>query len=146
MQEAHTSPSTSQAVNMCPTNTSLMALALGASCFTAALAQRTLQSSWPNQMTSPVTGLGTFYEAIGLPISACGVPPEKLVDDNGNTLPFVALNTNSMFGSGEHCGRWVKISVGNNCLHGHNSQWSVCEGGSALLLSVHAPTLCSLQA
>jgi hypothetical protein len=80
-------------------------------------------------------GCGTWYDAIGMPISACGVPAEEYKDESGKTLPFGALNTNSMFENGKNCGRWVEVTVGKNCVGSSNSQWSACDGGSALLLA-----------
>jgi hypothetical protein len=76
-------------------------------------------------------GLSTFYEGIAGPISACGVPTSKLQD-----LPFVALNENSAYSDGSHCGRWVKITLGDNCSGGSNSPTSVCKGGSAFHLTL----------
>jgi hypothetical protein len=75
---------------------------------------------------SAYVGTATFYEGIGGPISACGVPTTKLGD-----LPFVALNENSIYSSGKNCGRWVKITLGDNCAGGSNSAFSVCNGGCA---------------
>jgi hypothetical protein len=71
-------------------------------------------------------GVSTFYEGIMGPISACGVPTSKLQD-----LPFVALNENSAFSHGSNCGRWVKITLGDNCKGGSNSPSSICNGGCA---------------
>lgn len=76
-------------------------------------------------------GHGTHFTAMGTPFGGCGVPPAKAVDDNGKALPFVALNTNSEFSGGANCGRWVEITVGENCVGGGNDVWSICNGGSA---------------
>jgi hypothetical protein len=68
----------------------------------------------------------TFFQGIGLPVSGCGVPPEFV-----NDLPFVALNTNSEFSSGSNCGRWVEITLGQNCVGGSNPiDGPPCNGGS----------------
>jgi hypothetical protein len=84
-------------------------------------------------------GHGTCYEAIGTPISACGIPAEMYIDENGKALPFGALNTNSMFEDGKNCGRWVEVTLGQNCGGSGNSQWAACNGGSARPL---LPTAC----
>jgi hypothetical protein len=76
---------------------------------------------------------GTHFDGMGSPFGGCGVPPEKAKDDNGKPLPYVALNTNSEFDDGSNCGRWVEITVGENCVGAGNSQWDICKGGSALL-------------
>ena len=74
---------------------------------------------------------GTYFHGMGIPIGGCGVPPSLAVDDNGKALPYVALNTNSEFSNGVNCGRWVEITVKENCEGSGNSQWSVCDNGSA---------------
>jgi hypothetical protein len=85
-----------------------------------------------------VSGLSTFFSAIGTPFSGCGVPPSKLVDESGKPLPWVALNTNGPFSGGKNCGRFVQIKLGKNCAGGSNSGNSVCNGGSAFsLLKIH---------
>lgn len=68
---------------------------------------------------------------MGTPFGGCGVPPSKAFDDNGKALPFVALNTNSEFDNGANCGRWVEITLEENCVGGGNSAWSTCIGGCA---------------
>ena len=37
-----------------------------------------------------------------------------------------------LYSEGANCGRWVKITLGQNCVGGSNSQRAVCTGGSAL--------------
>jgi hypothetical protein len=82
------------------------------------------------------SGHGTYFAGmgwpVGSPIGGCGVPPEKAFDDSGKPLPFVALNTNSEFKTGANCGRWVQITLGNNCQGGGNTDFSICNGGSTL--------------
>lgn len=77
---------------------------------------------------------GTFFSGMGTPTGGCGVPPSKAYDDRGTPLPFVALNTNSEFANGNNCGRWIEITLGQNCEGGGNSAWSICNGGRALPL------------
>jgi hypothetical protein len=81
-------------------------------------------------------GTATFYEGIGGPISACGVPTTKLGD-----LPFVALNENTEYNGGKNCGRWVEITLGNNCAGGSNSATSVCNGGCAFPRQIHLSSI-----
>jgi hypothetical protein len=102
------------------------------------------------------SGKGTYFSSVGSPFSACGVPKAKLVDDNGKALPVVALNAikgsrtlaNTFplpspnvgeFSQGLNCGRWMKITLKENCVGGSNSQWSVCNGGGA---HRHTPRSC----
>jgi hypothetical protein len=99
-------------------------------------------------------GTTTFFDGTQGPFFACGVPPAKMKDDNGKALPFVALNTVKgsrtlsgsyptpsgnvgAYNSGLDCGRWIQITLRENCVAGSNSQWSVCNGGSAALLHLH---------
>jgi hypothetical protein len=81
----------------------------------------------------PYTGHGTLFGGMGTPYGGCGVPASKAVDDLGNPLPFVALNTNSMFSGGTNCGRWVKITLKENCVGAGNDQWKPCVGGGMSL-------------
>lgn len=74
-------------------------------------------------------GFGTFFHGMGHPFGGCGVPPGKAHDDNGKPLPYIALNTNSHWHNGANCGRWVEITLGQNCEMGGNTQWSVCNNG-----------------
>jgi hypothetical protein len=77
---------------------------------------------------------GCYVEGCG-----CGVPPELLVDLEGNRVPYVALNvqnsdiysgklsrpindkaTLGLYNNGKNCGRWIEITYGENCVnHGH---------------------------
>lgn len=94
--------------------------------------------------------LSTMFTGVGSPFSGCGVLPQDLRDDDGKPLPFVALNFQDTsvfeafqqpapsgkvgaFDNGNHCGRWIEISLGDNCQGGSNSDSSVCNGGSAYL-------------
>jgi hypothetical protein len=75
---------------------------------------------------------GTFFAKIaagGQAVSGCGLPPNLMVDDGGKAIPYVALNVGAEFKGGANCGRWVKITLGENCAGGTNSEWSVCNGG-----------------
>ena len=93
-------------------------LAIAATCMTLTAAQ--------------FSAHGTYFHGMGIPIGGCGVPPSLAVDDNGKALPYVALNTNSEFSNGINCGRWVEITVKENCEGSGNAQWSPCNNGSAL--------------
>jgi hypothetical protein len=79
------------------------------------------------------TAHSTFFDGFGLPYGGCGVPMAKAKDDNGKSLPFIALNQNSIYSNGDNCGRWVEIKLGDNCVGGSNTKTSICVGGSVLL-------------
>lgn len=88
----------------------------------------------------------THFDAMGVPHGGCGISMERSVDDNGKKLPFLALNTNSLFENGANCGRWVEITLEENCDGGGNGQWSICQGGSTHLIhsTFYACSLCML--
>jgi hypothetical protein len=94
----------------------------------------------------PYVGHGTRFGGMGSPYGGCGVPASKAMDDNGTALPFVALNTNSVFNSGVNCGRWVEITLKENCVGAGNNQWKPCVGGGALFFASHAPSFSPLLA
>lgn len=98
--------------------TTLMVSAIAATCMSTAAAQYSAH--------------GTYFHGMGSPIGGCGVPPQLAVDDAGTPLPYVALNTNSEFSNGVNCGRWVEITVKENCEGAGNTAYSICNGGSAL--------------
>jgi hypothetical protein len=101
------------------------------------------------------SSLSTYFAGCGVPFCGCGIMPDKLVDDNGKPLPFVALNgvkadgsdaarhktwefpipgnMASEFKNGANCGRWVEIEIGKNCVGGSNTDDDVCIGGCAPL-------------
>ena len=62
-------------------------------------------------------GKSTNYDAMGTPVSGCGVPPDMY----GDRL-WVALNSGrddggmGMFEDGANCGRWIEIRLGKNCI------------------------------
>lgn len=82
-----------------------------------------------------VSGLSTYTTFVGSPTSACGVLPTKLKDSMGVALPFVSLNTPGPYNRGKNCGRWIKITIGDNCVGGSNTDSAVCIGGSASFFS-----------
>ena len=92
------------------------------------------QPTPPSRIGETYEGYGTDFEAFGQPYGGCGVPEDLLFDDNGNKLPYVALNVQNtniahevlprpiqqqtkigMWDNGKNCGRWVEITVGNDC-------------------------------
>ena len=95
-----------------------------------------------HQYCLQVDGLSTYFDRIGSPTGDCAMPTNDLKDSNNKELPFVALNINKaqgsvqdmqgMYNKGGTCGRWMKITLGQNCSGGSNSQRAVCQGGSAL--------------
>lgn len=79
-------------------------------------------------------GYGTDFEKLGEPYGGCGVPEALLFDDQGKKLPYIALNVQNtpiaesilsrpiqdpskvgLWNNGKNCGRWIEITVGNDC-------------------------------
>ncbi|MBO0869520.1 MAG: cellulose binding domain-containing protein [Micromonosporaceae bacterium] len=78
----------------------------------------------------PVTGNATWFTALGQPYGGCGLPQANLDSQN-----FVALNVYNtpndynfyprplpdgdpkigMWNNGHNCGRWVQVTIGDNC-------------------------------
>lgn len=95
------------------------------------------------------TGYSTYFDGFGVPYGGCGVPQSWLVDSNGKSLPFVALNTQlssfsvpaheepipealiGMFNNGKNCGRWMKITLKDTCKRGSNTNERVCIVGNS---------------
>jgi hypothetical protein len=80
---------------------------------------------------SPVTGWSTWFTGLGSPYGGCGLPQADLDSQN-----FLALNVQNspgvytnlprpipaadaseigMFDNGLNCGRWVQVTIGDNC-------------------------------
>jgi hypothetical protein len=96
------------------------------------------------------TGNGTWFTALGSPYGGCGVPQEYIDSQN-----FVALNVQNdpgnytltlsrpisttgeyasdigLWNNGQNCGRWVHITMGDNCngTNDGNEYLSFCRGG-----------------
>jgi len=96
------------------------------------------------------TGNGTWFTALGSPYGGCGVPQEYIDSQN-----FVALNVQNdpgnytltlsrpisttgeyasdigLWDNGLNCGRWVHITMGDNCngTNDGNQDLSFCRGG-----------------
>jgi hypothetical protein len=96
------------------------------------------------------TGNGTWFTALGSPYGGCGVPQEYIDSQN-----FVALNVQNdpgnytltlsrpisttgeyasdigLWNNGLNCGRWVHITMGDNCngTNDGNEYLSFCRGG-----------------
>ena len=96
------------------------------------------------------TGNGTWFTALGGPYGGCGVPQENIDSQN-----FVALNVQNdpgnytltlsrpisptgeyasdigLWNNGLNCGRWVHITMGDNCngTNDGNEYLSFCRGG-----------------
>jgi hypothetical protein len=85
----------------------------------------------PSNTPSPVTGNATWFTALGAPYGGCGLPQAAL-----DTQNFVALNVYNtpgdytfyprpltganlakmgMWNNGHNCGRWVQVTIGDNC-------------------------------
>jgi hypothetical protein len=104
---------------------------------TAACSSPSPESSSTNasaQQGRTFSGYGTDFEKLGEPYGGCGVPESLLFDDNGKKLPYIALNVQNttieepilprpiqqadkvgLFANGRNCGRWIEITVGNDC-------------------------------
>jgi|GEM_PF-1879987 hypothetical protein len=96
------------------------------------------------------TGVATHFEALGTPYGGCGVPPDLV-----ETEYFVALNVYHSpgvgtswprpltgadtvymgeFKNGRNCGRWVRVSIMEDCIGGTNDGalgQEFCRGGNA---------------
>jgi Cellulose binding domain len=80
---------------------------------------------------SPVTGWSTWFSGLGSPYGGCGLPQADL-----DSQDFLALNVQNspgvytnlprpipaadaaeigMFDNGLNCGRWVQVTIGDNC-------------------------------
>jgi hypothetical protein len=80
---------------------------------------------------SPVTGWSTWFTGLGSPYGGCGLPQANL-----DSQDFLALNVQNspgvytnlprpipaadaseigMFDNGLNCGRWVQVTIGDNC-------------------------------
>jgi hypothetical protein len=80
---------------------------------------------------APVTGWATWFSGLGSPYGGCGLPQADLDSQN-----FLALNVQNspgvytnlprpipaadageigMFDNGLNCGRWVQVTIGDNC-------------------------------
>jgi hypothetical protein len=105
------------------------------------------------------SSLSTHFQGCGTPYCGCGVPEGHLLDSNGKKLPFAALNVvkgdgsasqrqnpsgsaiwtvpvarRSEYAFGANCGRWVEVTVKDNCVGGSNDPANgiICRRGSAL--------------
>jgi len=93
------------------------------------------------------SGFATDFVGFGVPYGGCGVPQSWLADDNGSPMPFVALNTfantagsaQGLFQDGGNCGRWIRITACENCVHGSDNQWEACIVGSTNGLANYSP-------
>ncbi len=84
----------------------------------------------------PNAGIGTYFDGIATPYGGCGIPENRLespyyvaldvYDSPGVgtmwTRPLQGADTAYMgeFENGKNCGRWVKVTILENCLGGIN--------------------------
>lgn len=102
---------------------------------------------------NPFTARSTFFSQ-GPSTFGCGIPRNRLTDENGRALPYVALNLlrgnpgfeptrpipqefRGIFNDGATCGRWIEITVLENCIGGSNAASpqtidDICIGGCVL--------------
>jgi hypothetical protein len=97
---------------------------MSAALFTTTLALLLSSPAW-----AAFSGLSTYTTIVGSPTTACGVLPDKLKDSVNKPLPLVTLNTAGPYSSGKNCGRWIEITIGDNCVSGSNTDSAVCVGG-----------------
>jgi len=80
---------------------------------------------------SPVTGNATWFTGLGSPYGGCGLPQANIDSQNFLALnvqnspgnysdvprPISAANASliGMFDNGLNCGRWVQVTIGDNC-------------------------------
>lgn len=86
----------------------------------------------PLTLTGSHTGNATWFSGLGSPYGGCGVPQANLdsqffvalnvqnTPGNYSTFlsrPIAAQNASAigMFSNGLNCGRWVQVTIGNNC-------------------------------
>jgi hypothetical protein len=100
---------------------------------------------------TPVTGNATWFSGLGSPYGGCGLPQSALDSQNFLALnvqnspgdysdvprPISAANASliGMFDNGLNCGRWVKVTIGDNC-NGTNDgapNEPFCRGGSGFV-------------
>jgi hypothetical protein len=97
---------------------------------------------------SPVTGNATWFTGLGSPYGGCGLPQSAIDSQN-----FLALNVQNspgnysnvprpitganaglvgMWDNGLNCGRWVKVTIGDNCSGTNDGApgQAFCRGGS----------------
>ena len=97
---------------------------------------------------SPVTGNATWFSGVGGPYGGCGLPGADIDSQN-----YIALNVQNspgdynllprpipaadaseigMFDNGLNCGRWVQVTIGDNCngINDGAQNEPFCRGGS----------------
>jgi hypothetical protein len=108
-----------------------IAVSVVAVCAAAVLAQLPAGAITVSGTPSPVTGNATWFSGLGGPYGGCGLPQANVDSQN-----FLALNVQNspgvytllprpipaadaseigMFDNGLNCGRWVQVTIGNNC-------------------------------
>jgi hypothetical protein len=109
--------------------------------------------------SAPVTGWSTWFAGLGSPYGGCGLPQADLDSQN-----FVALNVQNspgvysnlprpipaadaseigMFDNGLNCGRWVQVTIGDNCdgTNGGAAGQPFCTPGSLVSDQFNGATL-----
>ncbi len=108
-----------------------IAVSVIAVCAAAVLAQLPAGAITVGGTPSPVTGNATWFSALGGPYGGCGLPEASVDSQN-----YIALNVQNspgvysdlprpipaadaaeigMWDNGLNCGRWVQVTIGNNC-------------------------------
>jgi hypothetical protein len=106
-------------------------VAMVATCLAVLLAQLPAGAIDVGGTPAPVTGNATWFSGLGSPYGGCGLPQSALDSQNFLALnvqnspgvytnlprPISAANASEigMFDNGLNCGRWVQVTIGNNC-------------------------------
>jgi hypothetical protein len=119
----------------------------------------------PLLLSGSHTGNATWFSGLGSPYGGCGVPQANLDSQNfvalnvqndpGNystylTRPITAQNASAigMFSNGLNCGRWVQVTIGNNCtgINDGAPNEPFCRNGSWVADQYNGATLTMLVA
>ncbi len=113
---------------------------------------------------APVTGNATWFTGLGSPYGGCGLPQSELDsqdfvalnvfdtpgDYGGHTRPIPPSDSGLMgaFDNGHNCGRYVKVTIGDNCTGVNDGapNQPFCRGGSWAADAYNGATLTMLVA
>jgi hypothetical protein len=108
-----------------------IAVSLVAVCVAVLLAQLPAGAITVSGTPSPVTGNATWFSGLGGPYGGCGLPEANVDSQNylalnvqnspgvysdlPRPIPAADASEIGMFDNGLNCGRWVQVTIGNNC-------------------------------
>ena len=109
----------------------LLLIAILAACTAVVVAQLPAMAIDVTGGSGAVTGNATWFSGVGAPYGGCGLPESAIDSTNyialnvqnspGNysnlARPISSANASEigMWDNGLNCGRWVKVTIGNNC-------------------------------